>query len=150
MASRVARALERETSMAKRKESSMRLRYFGSYMGVVLCACVLIGMLGLSRAINEIYEASRLEYQERMELAVEDLCAQQEILENISFRIKSTALYRPFFTERNAYYETEVVEDILKYRDYSPLIDQYYLLQRETGDVYSPCLLYTSPSPRDA
>ena len=116
----------------------MRLRHFGSYMGVVLCACVLIGMLGLSRAINEIYEASRLEYQERMELAVEDLCSQQEILENVSFRIKSSALYRPFFTERNAYYETEVVEDILKYRDYSPLIDEYYLLQRETGDVYSP------------
>ena len=74
----------------------MRLRHFGSYMGVVLCACVLIGMLGLSRAINEIYEASRLEYQERMELAVEDLCSQQEILENVLASLRPGGCFTTF------------------------------------------------------
>lgn len=123
--------------MAKLKESSMRLRYFSSYLGIVFCACMLIGLLVLSRAINEINEASRIDYQEKMALAADELQMQQEILENISYRVKSSAIYRPFFASRNPYYEIEIVEDIAKFKDYSPLIDLYYCVQRETDSVFS-------------
>lgn len=115
----------------------MRARYFTSYIGIVLCACVLIGLLGLSRAITEINTASLADYQEKMVLAAEELESQQEILENISYRVRSSTMYRPFFTYRNAYYEVEIVEDIEKYKDYSPLIDEYYCILRETDSVYS-------------
>lgn len=123
--------------MAKLKESSMRMRYFASYIGIVFCACVLIGVLALSRAIHEINSASVAEYQGKMALAAEELEIQQEIFENISYRIKASTMYRPFFTYRNAYYETEIVQDIRKFKDYSPLIDEYYCLLLETNSVYS-------------
>lgn len=123
--------------MAKVKESSMKLRYFRSHLGIVFCACILIGLFVLSYAMNEINDASWDDYREKLSLAAEELQVQQEILENVSYRVKSSAIYRPFFTSRNPYYEIEIVDDIDKFKDYSPLIDKYYCVQRETDSVFS-------------
>lgn len=123
--------------MARRRETSMRVRYFSSYMGIVLSACMLIGLLALNHSVNEINLVSRNDYYEKMALAAEEMEQQQEILENISYRVKISPMYRPFFTYRNAYYEVEIVDDIAKFKDYSPLIDEYYCVQYATGNVYS-------------
>lgn len=123
--------------MTKLNETSMRTRYFGSYLGIVLFACILIGLLGLGHATREINDVSVMDYKEKMRLTVDELELQQEIMENISYRIKGSAMYRPFFIYRNAYYEVEIVDDFKKFKDYSPLIDQYYCIQLDTGNVYS-------------
>lgn len=129
----------------RKKNSSIRLNYFGAYLGVVFLACMILGIFLLSRAVKEINTASWNNYQEKMDLIANELQIEQEIFENISYRVKSSAYYRPFFVQRSPYYETTLVDDIAKFKDYSPLINQYYCIQRVTGNVYSASGKLTIP-----
>lgn len=123
--------------MGRYKKISLRSRHFVSYMGLAVCACTLIGFLVLNHSISVFHSSVLEDYRVKMALAAEDLQTQQAILENISYKVRTTPCYRPFFTQRNAYYEVEAVEDIAKYQDYSPIVSDYYCIIRDTDSAYS-------------
>lgn len=113
------------------------MRHLMSFMSITVCACMIIGLLVLSHSLSEISAASLQDHRAKMALAANDLEIQQEILETISYKVRTSPLYRPFFTGRNAYYEREVVQDVAKYQDYSPIVSEYYCLLADTDSVYS-------------
>lgn len=121
----------------KIKSISLRTRYLISYIGITACTCVVIGLLVMLHFSSEMYTAAMQDYQAKLTLAANDMQVQQDILMNITHRVKTSPQYRPFFTSRNAYYEVDIVEDIAKYENYSPVVGEYYILLSHSESVYS-------------
>lgn len=120
-----------------KKTVSLRVRHLISYVSITAITCMVIGSFVLVLFNIEVNSISKRDYRARMTLAVNDLDRQQEILESISHKVKISPFYRPFYAARNAYYEIEIVEDIAKFQDYSPIISEYYCLLSHNDSVYS-------------
>lgn len=120
------------------KTVSLRARHLLSYVSITASACMCIGFLVLALFNVQINDISQKDYLAKMTLAVNDLDTQQEILESISYKVKISPYYRPFYASRNAYYELEIIEDIEKFQDYSPIVGDYYYLSSYNDSVYSP------------
>ena len=121
-----------------KKNVSFRVRHLISYVIITASACICISLLVLILFNIHINDIKKKDYLAKMTLAVNDLDTQQEILESISYKVKITPCYRSFYASRNAYYDLDIIEDITKFQDYSPIISDYYCLLSYSNSVYSP------------
>lgn len=117
---------------------SFRIRHLISYVIITASACICIGLMVLMLFNTYINDVKEKDYLAKMTLAVNDLDTQQEILESISYKVKITPCYRSFYASRNAYYDLDIIEDITKFQDYSPIVSDYYCLLSDSNNVYSP------------
>ena len=119
------------------KTLKFRTRHIISYVSIIVITCLLIGLLVLVMFNIEVNSISLRDYRAKMTLAVNDLDTQREILELVSFYIRISPYYRPFYTERNPFYELDIINDIAKYQNYSPIVSEYYCMLLDSNSVYS-------------
>lgn len=107
---------------------SVLYRYLTSYFIVILLCCSVIGLFLFNSSVSELRRTMNRETQNKLTLAAADLENQQSVMNGMALGVATTIFYKPFYRERNKYYETELLEDFAKYSGRSPLADDYFLL----------------------
>ncbi|HML47208.1 MAG TPA: hypothetical protein PKE04_10725, partial [Clostridia bacterium] len=123
--------------------TSIRSSYLVSYIGLATLACIVSGLLFFALSVAELKTVTLEEQRARLNLVAEDLDNQLEIFREIGARVKTSIVYRPFYAQRNAFYEMDVIDDFAKYKGYSPLLSEAYCMLHYSQSVYSMTAKYT-------
>ncbi len=118
-------------------------KYFFSYMSVVLLVCVITGAALLSLSGERLESMAKTEQQNRLKSAANDIETQFDVMREISLRVQTSAIYLPSYIQVQPVNEITLINDLAKYRDYSPIIQQYYLCYEEPDSVYSGSAKYS-------
>lgn len=112
-------------------------RYVMAYFVVLLAVsgAILAGVLWYSSAM--LQRAEEQSEQRNMQLAADNLENQFQMMESISIQIGMTIKYRSNVLKRNSYKEIIMLEDFTKFRNYSPLSDNYFLAYRSEDKIYT-------------
>ena len=119
------------------RNKSILYRYLASFVSIAMLCCVVIGVAGYVLAAGELRTSAAEEQQRRLQLAVEDMYAQFDHLEEISHYVLTTACYTPSYFSRNPYYELELLEDLAKQRTYAAIFDHLFLRYEHSPYVYT-------------
>lgn len=112
-------------------------RYVTAYFMVLLVVSGLILDGTLQYSSNTLLQAERQNEQKNMQLAADNLEKQFQMLETIVVQIGMTTKYRPNVLSRNQYHDMEMLEDFIKYTNYSPLSANYFLAYRSERKIYT-------------
>lgn len=110
--------------------------YFISYLGLAMLSCIILSVLFLSINLENTRHRETLYTQEKLCLIAEDLEHQLESFEKINLLISVDKLYQPFYFTRNKYYELTLLNDFTQYRNYSPLITEYFLYYQNYDTIF--------------
>lgn len=102
---------------------------------ILLAAALLIALMGLS-FMRSMENESRAQQQRKLQLAAQDLAAQFEILQNISYHIGNTVYYQPSYYEQNAYYQRDMILDLEKFNGYSNIVESYFFFYQDEPWAY--------------
>ena len=117
--------------MKRFKSKSVLYHYLVSFISIVMFSCTIIGITSYLTAAQELRTSAEKEQRKRLQLAVEDLNAQFEMLQEISFRVQISPIYLPSNIKLHPYHEIELLEDFGKYNGYSSLYTYYFLHYRQ-------------------
>lgn len=120
--------------MKKHRLFGLLGEYIRNYVLFALAGCLLTGFIILLLSARQLQTTTMEAEVERMRLAAGYMGDQIATLEDISYRVKTTAYYRPAYFGRNTLYERELIEDLAKYDGYSPLVSDIRLLYRQNPD----------------
>lgn len=98
-----------------------------SYLCLAMLCCVVVSAVFLWINLESIKNKERIYIEEKLAVIVEDLETQLEIFEDMGLKIKISNYYKPFYYQRNKYYEKALLEDFSQYLNYSPLVDELFL-----------------------
>ena len=121
--------------MAKKKKT-LHLFVFSHVLIAFLC-CVAVGAILTVLSEREISRAEENALRGKMRLALEDMAVQLDSIQGISAAIKTQACFRPAYLQGDNLNEAEMIKQFAALSAYTPLTDEYYLLYRERGTVYS-------------
>ena len=118
----------------KGEHGSVVIRYGLLLFTVIVLFAGIMSFILLRFAAErfERYEVQTV--QSGMQLAADDLENQCESLNEIASKIRVTSYYQPSIVCLDAYREIELLEDFVYFRNFSPVIDKYFLLYPEEGD----------------
>ena len=118
----------------KGEHGSVVIRYGLLLFTVIVLFAGIMSFILLRFAAErfERYEVQTV--QSGMQLAADDLENQCESLNEIASKIRVTSYYQPSIVCLDAYREIELLEDFVCFRNFSPVIDKYFLLYPEEGD----------------
>lgn len=108
------------------------LRVTPQYAVRLFCTIVLIAtmlsfaLLSFSADRIEAYELQKVKTS--LQLAADDLENQFDILADIAYRIQITSYYKPATIRLDAYREIVLLKDFVYFRNFSPLLERYFLL----------------------
>lgn len=111
--------------------------YVTAYFMVLLAVSGLILVGTLQYSANTLLQSERQNEQKNMQLAADNLEKQFQMLEAITVQIGMTTKYRPNVLSRNQYHDMELLEDFIKYTNYSPLSENYFLAYRSEKKIYT-------------
>jgi len=118
------------------KRGSILVSYLFSYIGIALLSCALIGTLIFNMFLSNLAKTELENNKRKIEQAVNDMEEHLKILQSISYDISFNIKYRPLYFQQNKYYEMLLLEDFSKYRGYSPVISEYFLLYHTYDNVF--------------
>lgn len=101
---------------------------------------VLLVLAGLLSFMLLQYATDRFEYYEEktvqsgMQLAADDLEKQYGVLADITNKIRITTYYQPTVVRMDAYRDIELLKDFVYFKNFSPLMQRYFLLYPELFD----------------
>ena len=123
--------------MKKLKEKSVLYSYLVSFISVAMISCAVIGLIGYMLSARELRKTATDEQNKRLVLAAEDMSAQFEHLQEISYTIQFSDCYQPSVIVRNSWYEVELIDDLKKFNSSSALYSQYFLRYQGHEAVFS-------------
>lgn len=115
---------------------SLFATYMTSYIGLALLSCALIGTMVFGSFVNDFIDLNKTNLRQKMTLAADDLQNQLDVMEGISYTVATSATFWPYNVEDN-YSEREMLVDFERFRTYSPIIDEYFMIYlRDVAKVY--------------
>ena len=103
---------------------------------LILLACVLMGVILLNSAANEIRSVEAKQTDTRVELVRSDLQNQLALMEEASVRLANQAIYLPAFRNGDPLKEIDLVGDLVKYDRFSQLSEKCFLLYKGEKSIY--------------
>lgn len=128
----------RMVKIAGGKKRSLLVNYLATNLSLAVFACAIVGLILFSFSIREMNHAYEQEQLGRLQIAADDLQRQKKLMEGVALDIRFDEIYRPAWFGRDATYEVELVKALEKYQGVSPLVDTFFLLYRDTQNVYYP------------
>lgn len=120
----------------KRYGKSIFINYLLSYTGLVLFVFSLIAFLFINISYRNMLERDQQHVKEKMELALEDMEGQFDIFKTIEYSIAVNKVYQPSYFQRNKYYERELLEDLSRYENYSPICSNFFLYYQDNENLF--------------
>ena len=130
--------------MARRRSASVLNRSSQLYKNaltagaLVLLACVLVGVILLNSAANEIRSVETKQTDTRAALVRSDLENQLVLMGEAAARLANQAIYLPIFRRGDPLKEVDLAGDLIKYERVSQLAEKCFLLYRDENMVYKP------------
>ncbi len=114
---------------------SVLAKYLISYSGIVLLCCAAIGFFILYTFVNLRTDAYNKTAEEKMSSVLSDMEVQFESLEDIAIDISTTSEFNFRFFSINKFYEIELLEVFAKYKNYSPMTNDYFMIYHQYPDL---------------
>ena len=118
-----------------RIRQSVLAKYLISYSGIVLLCCAAIGFFILNTFVNLRTEAYTKTAKEKMSSVLSDMEVQFESLEDIAIDISTTSEFNFRLFSLNKFYEIELLEVFAKYKNYSPMTNDYFMIYHQYPDL---------------
>ena len=124
--------------MAKKNGHGISIvyKYIFSSFAIVLLACVVVGLVLYLASVNELKKNYNDMVMYKLSLAVADIENQYDILAEVSYKLSTEVYYKKSYIERNPYYEIDLFEDFVKYKNNSQIIDDYFFFYHDEFWVY--------------
>ncbi len=107
-------------------------QYVLSNAGLILISSLLLFLIMSAFFVRSLDRADQKHQVQKMQSAVEDIQNQFEVFQQIRSKIANNAYYHPSFREQNAYLQTNIIEDLGKYSNYSSISrDHFFFYQQE-------------------
>lgn len=123
----------------KRKNLKSRIfySYIMSYVGVILIAISLLSIL-IAWQVSENMRSENLRVtEEKLYVIAEDIEQQIEAMRNVAFQIAGNPEYWKINFENNKYNEIEMVWDLRRYGNVTPISDYYFLKYLGDTQIYT-------------
>ena len=111
-------------------------KYILYYLSVALLACALVGVSLFLVSANTLNETLMHAEAEKLTLVVNDLDAQFEAIQAISYSIRSGICYQQAYLSRSAFYEIALIEDLANYQNHSPILSDYFLFYEGDSNIF--------------
>lgn len=112
----------------KTRNLSVAFRYNLLLFSVILVLAAALSWLLLDFAADRFKGYELQNTKTAMRLAADDLENQYEILSDVKNRIQITSFYQPSIVRLSAYREIELLEDFVYFKNFSPVLDTYFLI----------------------
>ncbi len=121
-----------------RRKRSLLYQYLLSYTCIVLIVFALmsVGLMSAAAVINNNQTNAVLENM--LDRVTHDIDAQISTMESAALDIAVSSIYHPSSLNRNAYYESIMVESLADFAARCPLTDEYFLLYTRRPGVFFP------------
>lgn len=120
-----------------RPQSSMMKRYAVLYFAVIVLIGGGIAASLLDFTAEKLLAAELVSLKEGMALAAADLESQYEVLCDIRAMASITFCYRPSVLNRSAYQDVVLLQDFVRFKNYSPLVSRYFLMYQGADKLYT-------------
>lgn len=116
---------------------SVMTRYAVLYFIVITLIASGIAVTLLDFTADRLWEAENVSLSHSMTLAAEDLENQLNALSDIRAEVSVGFSYRPSVLARGPYQSVLLLENFVRFKNYSPLTLQYFLLYQDSDKVYT-------------
>lgn len=125
-----------KTRNAGLKKKSVFYHYLLSYIGLIILACTLLGVILFLYFINEMNVEAERVYQNKLSLIIDDLNKQYEIMQDAALRVSISIYYKPFYLEAQKTNAKDLIDDLAKFSDLSPIVDNYFFFFKDQNILY--------------
>ena len=118
-------------------KSGLTKKYTVAFYGIMLLLAAGLTMLMLYFASEKFvnYELSSIMDAETQ--AANDVEMQHGVMRDVVTQIRASSEYRPSVLNTNRYRDIELLNDFKRFRNYSPLIESYFLLYNNSNRLYT-------------
>lgn len=117
--------------------SSVMTRYAVLYFAVIVLIAGGIAVSLLDFTAGRLLDAQTASLTQGLTMAAEDLENQYQVLSDIRAQVSITFCYRPSVLSRSPYQDVVMLEDFVRFRNYSPLVGEYFLMYHGSDKVYT-------------
>jgi len=107
-----------------------------SYLSLSIFCSIVISIVFLYINLDNMKSKEHIYTEEKLELVVNDLEKQLDTYREIGLKITIDNYYKPFYFQRNKYYEKVLLEDFIKFADYTPMLNEYFLFYQGEDVVF--------------
>ena len=118
-------------------KSGLSKKYVAAFYGIMLLLAAGLTILMLYFASEKFvnYELSNIMDAETQ--AANDVEIQHGVMRDVVTQIRVSSEYRPSVLNTNRYRDIELLNDFKRFRNYSPLIESYFLLYNNSNRLYT-------------
>ncbi len=118
-------------------KSGLSKKYVAAFYGIMLLLAAGLTILMLYFASEKFvnYELSNIMDAETK--AANDVEIQHGVMRDVVTQIRASSEYRPSVLNTNRYRDIELLNDFKRFRNYSPLIESYFLLYNNSNRLYT-------------
>jgi AraC-like DNA-binding protein len=118
------------------KRISVFYRYLVSYLGLVILACSLLGVLLFNQYVRSISDEVERVNRNKLSQIVSDLEQQYQTMRETALKISISIYYKPFYLKADKLHEQDLLDDFSKYADVSPVTDEYFFFYKDEDRLY--------------
>lgn len=111
----------------KKSKRNLWNPYLVSYLSLAIFCCMVLSIVFSYINLENLKRNDSIHTTEKVRLVADDLDHQMEILQKINLQISVNKLYQPYYFQRNKYFEITLLNDFVQYKNYSPLVDEFFL-----------------------
>ncbi len=119
---------ERRKPFLTRARSSLYGAIVFRYASFALSACLIIGFGILFFSAEKQHELAEKQNQARLDIAANYLSDQHEVMNDIADRLMIETVFKPVYFNQNSIYERDIIEQLARYKGYSPLFNDILLI----------------------
>ena len=133
----------RQVNATMLKSKSVFVKYTSSIVGIVLAGCIVLSMVFLISAANEVRRIDEKSVTTRLAMASEDLHNNIEMQNLITAEVKTNSVFQPILWKSKVINRKNVIERLYTLTERSSLISNCYLYFRSFDIVFSTTAEYS-------
>lgn len=118
-------------------KSGLVRRYSAVFYGVMLLLAAGLTVLMLYFASERFVTYELTNIRDTLTQAANDLETQHGVMRDVVTQIRASSEYRPSILTVNSYRDIELLNDFRRFSNYSPLIENYFLLYHGSRRLYT-------------
>jgi len=107
-----------------------------SYLSLSIFCSIVISIVFLYINLDNMKSKEHIYTEEKLQLVVDDLEKQFDTCREIGLKITINNYYKPFYFQRNKYYEKVLLEDFIKFANHTPILNEYFLCYQGEDVVF--------------
>ena len=120
-------------------------QYLIKAISLALISCIAVGGMLFFLSSYYLRKEAKLSTQEQLESALYDFSNMIDTMDQVSNQLKVEFYFQPFYVRKNDYNKVLLLERFSMFRNWHPMISNYFLYYPAEEIVFSPTHTYTIP-----